>query len=413
MTVLTSILYILLAVVILLLMIVIHEFGHYTAGKLLNFKITEFSIGFGPKIFQKRKKNGELFSLRAIPLGGYCAFEGDEDEDDEEESENANPSDVADKSVAVDGEPFKEFAATPKAAVTEKKKEEKSSLVSKMGEGGAFNAQKPWKRIIVFLSGALFNLLSAVIFSVIYISVIGYASPTVTEIYQKPNGEYYSSLKGAEIIDWKDNEPVYDDSGDVIIAVNGKKISVLRTFEDLVKKVKLGETVTFTVERGGEFVDVKVDKQVITQKDGGSYEGFGFLSTRNYKKVGFGSALLYSVPFTGKMSWTILGTFGQLITGQLPISSLSGPVGTITQIADLSHENWRNILVLLPLIASNLAVFNLLPIPALDGSKVVFTVIEWIRKKPINRKIENLVHFVGIVFILGLVLTVDLVRLFT
>ncbi len=392
-------------------MIVIHEFGHYTAGKLLNFKITEFSIGFGPKIFQKRKKNGELFSLRAIPLGGYCAFEGDEEDDDDGEEDT--PSESAEKSVAADSEPFEEFAATPESEIKNKKQAEKSSLVSKMGEGGAFNAEKPWKRIIVFLSGALFNLLSAVIFSVIYISVIGYASPTVTAVYQKPGGESYSSLQGSEIIDWIDNEPVYDDSGDEIIAVNGKKISVLRSFEDLVKKVKLGETVTFTVLRDGETLDVKVDKQVITQENGESYEGFGFLSTRNYKKVGFGSALLYSVPFTGKMSWTILGTFGQLITGQLPLSSLSGPVGTITQIADLSHENWRNILVLLPLIASNLAVFNLLPIPALDGSKIIFTVIEWIRKKPINRKIENLVHFIEIIFILGLVITIDLIRLFT
>ncbi len=404
MTVLTSILYIILAIVILMIMIVIHEFGHYTAGKLLNFKITEFSVGFGPKIFQKRKKNGELFSLRAIPLGGYCAFEGDEE--DNENKDDDEQSDV------LKNEPFEEFSD---AAEKDEKEnaQSKNSLVSKMGEGKAFNAEKPWKRIIVFVAGALFNLLSAVIFSVIYISVIGYASPTVTAVYQKTNGGYYSELQGANVIGAEaDGTPIYDDSGDVILAVNGKKISVLRTFEDLVKKVKLGESVTFTVERNGETIDVDVTKQVI-ESDGEQYEGFGFLSTRNYKKVGFGSALLYSVPFTGKMSWTILGTFGQLITGQLPISSLSGPVGTITQIADLSHENWRNILVLLPLIASNLAVFNLLPIPALDGSKVVFTVIEWIRKKPINRKVENLVHFVGIIFIFVLVITVDLIRLFT
>ena len=411
MTVLTSILYIILAVVILLLMIVIHEFGHYTAGRLLKFKITEFSVGFGPKIFQKRKKNGELFSLRAIPLGGYCAFEGDEEEKNKDDEENEQTEETVNKSVSV--EPFEEFRNV-KQDKEKKKEREKASLVAKMGEGGAFNAEKPWKRIIVFLSGALFNLLSAVIFSVIYIAVIGYASPTVTEVYRNGNN-YYNELHGANVIEVDvDGNKTYDDSGDVIIAVNGKKINVLRTFEDLVKKVKLGESVTLTVERDGQTLDVNVTKQVITPADGGdAYEGFGFLSSRSYKKVGFGSALLYSVPFTGKMSWTILGTFGQLITGQLPISSLSGPVGTITQIADLSHENWRNILVLLPLIASNLAVFNLLPIPALDGSKVIFTLIEWIRKKPINRKVENLVHFVGIIFIFALVLIVDLVRLFT
>ena len=85
---------ILLAVVILLAMVTIHEFGHYVAGKILNFKITEFSIGFGPALFKKRsKKTGELFALRLIPLGGYCAFEGEDDwEDEEKNSENTDES---------------------------------------------------------------------------------------------------------------------------------------------------------------------------------------------------------------------------------------------------------------------------------------------------------------------------------
>ena len=107
--------YILLAIVVLLLMIMIHETGHYVAGKILKFKINEFSIGFGPKILQKKKKNGELISLRAFTLGGYCAFEG------ESEDGSLNPE--------------------------------------------AFNNQKPWKRLIVLFSGAFFNFLSAILFS--------------------------------------------------------------------------------------------------------------------------------------------------------------------------------------------------------------------------------------------------------
>ena len=413
MTIFTNILYIFLAVVILLVMVVIHEFGHYTAGKLLDFKITEFSVGFGPKIFQKRKKNGELFSLRAIPLGGYCAFDGEDEEDEEEEDENETDDSARNVNPINAATPFEGIENNEKKEQNTAENKRSRSLADKMGEGDSFNAQKPWKRIVVLLSGALFNLLSAVIFSIIYISVIGYASPSVLEV--TPNGSgYYNELRGASIIGADENgNPIYGDDGDEILAVNGKKISVLRTFEDLVAKVKLGETVTFTVLRDGQTLDVDVSKQVIQPQDGDKYEGFGFVSMRSYKKVGFGSALLYSVPFTGKMSWTILGTFGKLITGQLSITSLSGPVGTITQIADLSRENWRNILILLPLIASNLAVFNLLPIPALDGSKVVFTLIEWIRKKPINRKIENIIHLIGIAFIFALVIIVDLIRLVT
>ena len=97
-------------------MVVIHEFGHYIAGEILKFKINEFSVGFGPKLFSKKKKNGEVFSLRLVPLGGFCAFEGED-----EECENK--------------------------------------------ETRSFNNEKPWKRIIVLLSGGVFNILSAVIFS--------------------------------------------------------------------------------------------------------------------------------------------------------------------------------------------------------------------------------------------------------
>ena len=116
--------YIIIAILVLLLMVLIHELGHYIAGKILKFKINEFSVGFGPKIFQKKKKNGELISLRAFPLGGYCAFEG------ETEDSIDNPE--------------------------------------------AFNNQKPWKRLIVLFCGAFFNFLSAIIFSFILLVANGY-----------------------------------------------------------------------------------------------------------------------------------------------------------------------------------------------------------------------------------------------
>lgn len=357
MQILSVILYILLAIIILLLMVVIHEFGHYIAGKILKFKINEFSVGFGPALISKTKKNGEKFSLRLIPLGGYCAFEGDEDFKINEQ---------------VDGQK-------------------------------SFNDEKPWKRIIVFLAGAFFNVVSAIIFSFIFILIIGYSIPTVTDTYKNPdtNVQYNQQIL----------------TSDVIYAVNGKKISVMNSFEDLVKKTKINQEVNVTVLRKGEKLDIKIIYQPIKYTDENGklveYKGFGIATERNFVKVNFLTALRYSFPFTMKMAWTILGTFGQLITGQIPLTSLSGPVGTIGAIADLAHQNWRNILILLPLIASNLAVFNLLPIPALDGSKVVFTTIEWIRGKPINRKVENIVHFVGFFVIFSLVILIDIIGLFT
>jgi regulator of sigma E protease len=338
-----------LAVAILLLMVVIHEFGHYTAGKLLKFKINEFSVGFGPKIISKKLKNGEVFSLRAVPLGGYCAFE-----DESGTSESTEP-------------------------------------------GKSFVAEKPWKRLIVFFAGAFFNLVSACIFSFIFILIIGYAAPTVNTVCADEYSNPYNALL----------------AGDRITAVNGKKIGVMRSFSELTASIKLGETAEFTVIRDSQTAKISAVKKTVARNGETPYEGFGFVSEYAYNRVGIGSAALYSVPFTGKMSWTILGFFGKLFTGQVSLTNLSGPVGTVTVIADHARENWRNILILLPLIASNLAVFNLLPIPALDGSKMVFTTIEWVRGKPVNRNVENIIHFAGLILIFGLVIIIDIIGLVT
>lgn len=374
-------LYILLGIVILLLMVVIHEFGHYIAGKILKFKINEFSVGFGPKLLQKKKKNGEVFTLRAVPLGGYCAFEGEDNADGTTigKKDNSKNSDVFDETM-----PAEEQANLPK----------RDYLL--------FDEQKPWKRIIVFVAGPLLNFLSAIIFSFVFILVIGFAQPVVSDVYLTSDGGVYNPLI----------------QGDVITAVNDREINVLNSYSDLLGNLAVGDSVTLTVLRNGKEIKIEnVTKQHIDSVDSEgnalTYDGFGFQSRSEYKRVGVGTSLIYSVPLTLKFSWMILGTFGQLITGKIQLTALTGPIGTVGAFADVAIQNWRNILIWLPLIASNLAIFNILPIPALDGSKVVFTVIEWIRGKPVNRKVENIIHFVGLVLLFGFVIVVDLIGLFT
>ena len=124
-------------------------------------------------------------------------------------------------------------------------------------------------------------------------------------------------------------------------------------------------------------------------------------------------ALKYCVPYTVKLAFLVLASLGGLITGSVPITSMTGPVGTVGFMAELGMMDLRNFLVLLPLIAANLAIFNILPIPALDGSKIVFTAIEWIRGKPINRKVENIIHTVGLLLLFGFVIVIDLLGIFT
>lgn len=360
-------LYILLAIIVLLVMIVIHEFGHYLAGKILKFKINEFSVGFGPKIFSKKNKSGEVISVRAIPLGGYCAFDG---EDLTEVEKTA--------------EPFAEETAEVKEETKLKK----------------FNDQPPWKRIIVLISGGLFNILSAILFSFMFVAIVGVQIPVI----------------GSDMV------PNRLQSGDKIVAVNGEELSVVKTFNELFPAAQENKTVTVTVERDGERIDVDLVGQkfpILDENGNPAYDqqgnpkteikyGIGYKETE-FRRYGFFKALGMSFPFTWKMISAVFQSLGMLITGKAAITDITGPIGTVTVIAEYTQMNFYNLLVFMPLIAANLGIFNLLPIPALDGSKVVFTAIEWIRGKPIKPEIEAKIHTVGLIILLGLVVVLDIV----
>lgn len=429
--------YIVLSLLILLLMVLIHEAGHYTVAKIFGFTIEEFSVGFGPKIFSKRRKNGELFSLRMLPLGGYCAFLGEDEETEEDRQKaaaskrrkkksndsDANADATAENNASVDNnsqsqsvdkteqedllsfvmrknaeEEYEKRERIDAELSAESVEEQKPIRLDKDGNPAkTFNQQKPYKRILVLLGGVVFNFLSAIIFSLIYIWSVGYPAPVVTEIYNNDAGVPYNAEFNV---------------GDVILSVDGKDVSVMKTFNELVADVDAEKEIVIEVLRDGETVEIHAAKKSINaiDDDGNPYTyiGFGFLSQNEYIGRNAGSAFKYCVPYTFKLSWSILGSFGELLTGKVPITSVSGPIGSINTMAQLSIANWRNILILLPLLASNLAIFNLLPFPALDGARIVFTIVEWIRGKPMNRKVEGTIHFVGMVVLLLFVLIVDI-----
>lgn len=399
--------FILLAFVILMVMVTIHEFGHFIAGRKLGFKINEFSVGFGKAIFQKTTKDGILFSIRLIPLGGYCAFEG-EDEDDEKE--------------------------------------------------GSFNSQKPWKRLIVQFMGAFFNFLSACVFSAILLFFVGYTDRVQIVDVDSVTNPTISQLQ----------------TDDVIIAVNGVRTSVVynRYFNNLIANYGEGEEFNITVNRGGDVLEPIPVKKVyyyvekannggVTEfsLDGNKYsitksesEGKALFTIKNLTnsaeassengifeingvqyqyletsddlvslKLGislkmyrysFFEAIGRAVPFTCEWAYQCLVLFAQLVTGQLGLAGVGGPITTISSIVELTMNSLLYILVLFPLISVNLAVFNLLPIPALDGARMVFTLIEWIRGKPINRKVEGYIHGIGLIVLFGLVIFLDFFNIF-
>ncbi len=376
---LSFIFYILVAILVLMVMITIHEAGHYVAGKILKFKINEFSIGFGPAIISKTNKTtGEKFSLRLIPLGGFCAFE------DEEGLSETQPQ----------SQPFEEDEIVKQTEVNEDENTPK-----------AFVKQAPWKRIIVLISGGLANIFSAFIFSFIFILIVGYAVPTVQKVNEIPEnpGVYYNQELQV---------------GDKIIKVNGVDVSVMNSYDSLI--ASSSENLTFTVIRNGETVTINVKKQPVKyenyDKDGnfdGTYttlEGkIGFTAQYSYEKD-VGVAFKEFVPYTFKLSWMVIESLFMLVTGKVPVTQMTGTVGTIAFMAEQAQTDWRTIFLLLPLLASNLGIFNLLPIPALDGSKVVFTTIEWIRKKPISRKVESYIHMIGLLALLTFVVVIDILH---
>jgi len=370
--------YILIAILVLLFMVLIHELGHYLAGKMLKFKINEFSVGFGPKIFQKRNKSGELISLRAFPLGGYCAFEGETDDGKD------NPH--------------------------------------------AFSKQKPWKRLIVLFAGAFFNFISGIIFSFILLVSSGYDLVKVDKINSQSIN--YGVLQQGDVIYGINNTDIdyfHDDY------LNTLTITYLKdnysTYEgeiteEVINTYKDGDETFYLVKRPIT-LNVLRDKQELTlvgyvnasYNAQGELKGATWLTNYNSPteefnlenhRYGFFKALGEATPFACKWSWEVLVVFGKLITGQLAITNLGGPVTTVNMIANFTSQNM--LLILLPLIAVNLAVFNLLPIPALDGFQMVFVTIEWIRKKPIKQEIINIINNVGLIVLFAFVILVDVLQ---
>lgn len=416
-TVLKSAGSVLLAFVILMIMVLIHETGHYTAGKLLKFKINEFSVGMGPKILSKKRKNGEVVSLRLLPLGGFCAFE-------EENEEGTSPE--------------------------------------------SFNAQKPWKRLIVLVSGALFNFVSAIIICVILFSAYGETVAVVKKVYDyapaqnqllqsgdviykingktvfvlddigrymddemtitvlKPNGDevtysgltresYYSvtiqSISRQYVVDGRELSV-----GDMIYKVDGKTVSQKNDFAlyvaaggDVLKlTVAAGETeYVYEVEKSA------VDNAIVISET--AYTGIGMsVAYQNYNFVqnkGFGVAFGRVFGYCGEVAMLVLRTLGGLLTGLVGIDQVGGPVSTIVMTSQVVSYGFSSVLALFVLISVNLAVFNLLPVPALDGCRMIFVLIEWIAGKPINRKVEGWINTIGLILLLAFVVLVDLLKL--
>ncbi len=357
-----TVLAVLLAILILLVMITVHEFGHYLAGKALRFKINEFAIGFGPKLYRRTsKKSGEAFSIRLLPLGGFCAFEG-------EEEEGLNPD--------------------------------------------SFNKKAPWKRIIVLIAGPLMNYLLALLLIIVSLFAFGQMLFKVGGVVAPEDDKYieYSLMEG-----------------DLILKADGKGVYLTTDLMSALKGKSEGDIVKMKVIRGGQTQTVEIMMRadcdfssseetnklwnalgigIVEGADGNNYWAVGVENHR----FGFFETLGRSFVYSFKIAGTIFKVLGELLTGHIGLSAMGGPVTTIKLTSQIASQSVQSFFEIAAYIGVNLAVFNLLPIPALDGSKVVFCLIEWIFRKPVPRKVEAIIHAVGFVLILAFAVIVDILQ---
>ena len=407
-----------LAILVLLAMITVHEFGHYLAGRLLHFKIDEFSIGFGPALFKRRsKKTGELFAVRLIPLGGYCAFAGEDGAEAPpaepftevtagslpSAAQQASPSSAEGPSSPHPASSEEKDASPPRAAPSEEEKKH------------WFVNRKPWQRMIVLAAGAVFNYLAALLLIIVCFFAYGQTMIAVYEVSPAEGIGAEYCLQDKDILLSAEGKPLYLVT-DVAKALNGKKAGervrfrVSRLFMDEKGESRREETDVLVQLRADAEVKNSADLDCVWEALGVAREEDGYLLANASYRFGFWETLGRAFVYSFKIAGSVLKILGELLTGRLGLSALGGPVSTIAITSQVAGRSLKGFLEIAGYIGVNLAVFNLLPVPALDGCKIVFTLIEWIRKKPLNRKAEAAIHFAGLVFLLGFAVLVDILQ---
>ncbi len=343
-----------LAIFVFGLMIFVHEFGHFITARIFKVKVNEFAIGMGPALLKKQGKE-TLYSLRLLPIGGFCAMEGEDEDSDAED---------------------------------------------------AFGNQPAWQRCIILSAGAIMNFITGVIILLlIFMPVESYVAPIISNF--------------SEGFSWEGEEMLLP--GDEITKINGYNIFVYNDISVFLGHGS-GEPYDFTVLRDGKKLEVKdlplVAREYKTEvmtENGVEVKNvlrYGIEFT-NVKATFFSKidlAFSHAIDFIRLIKVSIFDIF----SGKADITELSGPVGITSALTKTAKTAMSGMWLLVALIAINLGAMNLLPLPALDGGRIFFLVIEVIRGKPINPKYEGFIHFVGIVLLFSLMIYVsfnDIVRI--
>ena len=364
------ILSILYFILILGIIVLVHEFGHFFFAKLFGVYVYEFSIGMGPKIFGKKSKNGETeYCIRAIPIGGFVQLAGEGGEEDEN---------------------------IPKKRLLQSK--------------------PAWQRLLIMFFGAGNNFILTII--LLFALGLFVGCPSNTNVVQSIVPESPAEIAGIN-------------SGDYIINVDGNKISNLddlqlyltiatnkvteerkKDLEDIgnveVKEETKSQKYSFevTVKRGEETKKLVVEPlDEATAEKLGYTVGIGFDSKVSH---GFFASIKYAFTKTGSLIKQMFMTIKELFKGSIGVKNLSGPVGILRTVNDTKSNGFVNLVYLLALLSLNVGFINLLPFPAFDGGRILFLGIEKIIGKPIKPEVENTINNIGFFLLLGLVALVTL-----
>ena len=328
------------------LLIFFHELGHFIFARIFGVKVNEFAMGMGPAIFKFKKKD-TLYALRVFPIGGYCAMEGEDSESEDE---------------------------------------------------GAFCNKKPWQRFIIVAAGGIVNIIMGIIIVMIMLGTSDdlIATPEIHS-FTEDAVSCTQGLKEKDVLYKINGRRVFSDY-DVSYFMSTDDDGVL----DLVVKRGREKVYLNGVKFNTEETEIDGEKRLMIIYD------FIVVGVEPSLKTVIPNGIKTSVSYARLVYMSLF----DLITGKYHVSDLSGPIGTVNYIADAASESVKDtdftfLYIMLALIAINIGLFNLLPLPALDGGRLLFILIEMIARKPVPRKFEGWVHAVGMVLLLALMALVS------
>lgn len=339
-------------ILILGLIVLVHEFGHFFFSKLFGIYVYEFAIGMGPKICSKKKGETE-YSIRAIPIGGFCSLAGEDNEADDHEN---------------------------------------------IPKDRRLNAKPAWQRFLVMFFGAGNNFILALL--LLFIIALGWGAVSNDAIVSELVKDGPAEKAGVLV-------------GDKILKINGHKVKSNDDVSIYIQIESKDKPITFTVDRNGTKKDLKVEP-VKEEVEGTTIYRVGIMSSGKVEH-GLLASVKYSFTKMGSLFRQMIITLKGLFTGGISVKQLSGPVGIYNVVGTQREAGIQNILYLIALLSVNVGFINLLPLPAFDGGRILFLVIEKIKGSPVSPELENKIHTIGFILLLVLMLYItfnDIIKLF-